>query len=98
MNAIELVGNTIIMHSIITPKSSKDEIIGLLGNEVKISITAPPIDGKANTYICKYLGKLFKTAKSNVKILKGENNKHKTIEISHIQELPEKVKLLISQK
>ncbi len=45
------------------PKASRDQIIGLHGNELKIAITAPPIDGKANAHLSKYLAKACKWQK-----------------------------------
>ena len=56
---------------------SLDAIVGILGDSVKVAVTAPPVDGKANAYVCKFLAGEFKTAKSNVSIIKGETSKHK---------------------
>jgi uncharacterized protein (TIGR00251 family) len=73
---------------VLVPKASKDEIVGLLGDELKITITAPPIDGKANAHLIAFLSKQFKTAKSNIEILRGETNKHKLVKIKNYKQLP----------
>lgn len=91
MATIEKFDNKLLLHVVIAPKASRDEVVGLLGEELKIAITAPPVDGKANIHICKYLSKLFKTAKSNIKILKGLTGKHKTIEILNYTNIPEDI-------
>lgn len=99
MATVELneTNKTITLKLVLVPKSSKDAIIGLLGDELKVCITAPPIDGKANAHLLKYLGKLFKTAKSNIELLKGETNKHKVVQIKNYTQIPIEVQNIISQ-
>ena len=41
------------------PKASRDQIVGLHDNELKITITAPPVEGAANAHLLKFLSKLF---------------------------------------
>ncbi|MBB1318772.1 YggU family protein [Shewanella sp. SR43-4] len=77
------------------PKASRDQIIGLHGNELKIAITAPPIDGKANAHLSKYLAKACKVAKSQVHILKGEHSRHKQIQICQPQVIPAEIAALL---
>jgi hypothetical protein len=86
----------IIMTVTAVPKSSRDSIVGLYGEAVKVAITAPPVDGKANAHICKFLAGEFKTAKSNVSIVKGETSKHKTVEIRNYRVIPDILKALVN--
>jgi uncharacterized protein (TIGR00251 family) len=62
----------------IQPKASRDQIQGWHGEELKIAITAPPVDGQANAHLIKFLAKQFKVAKSQIVIHKGELGRHKT--------------------
>lgn len=62
----------------ISPNAKKNEIIKT-ENEVKIKITAQPIDGKANKGLIEFLSKIFKIPKTSIKIVKGETSKEKTI-------------------
>ncbi len=78
----------LILYAQIQPKSSKDEVVGIMGENLKIKITAPPIDGKANEHLCRFIAKVFDVPKSQVMILKGETNKIKTILIKQPQQLP----------
>jgi len=73
----------------IQPKSSKDEVVGIMGENLKIKITAPPIDGKANAHLCSLIAKWFDVPKSHVSILKGETSKIKTLLIKQPQQLPD---------
>ncbi len=78
----------LILYVQIQPKSSKDEVVGILGENLKIKITAPPIDGKANEHLCRFIAKVFNVSKSQVSILKGETSKIKTLLIKQPQQLP----------
>jgi uncharacterized protein (TIGR00251 family) len=79
----------LILYAQIQPKSSKDEVVGMIGENLKIKITAPPIDGKANEHLCRFIAKIFNVSKSQVSILKGETSKIKTLLIKQPQQLPE---------
>ena len=66
----------------VIPKSSRTEIIEESNNFLKIKLKAVPEKGKANIELIKFLAKHFKTAKSNIKIVKGETGRNKIIEIN----------------
>lgn len=65
----------------ILPNSSKNEIIKSEG-VIKVKITSPPVDGKANKTLIEYLSKNFKIPKTSFKIIKGETSKDKTLMVS----------------
>lgn len=62
----------------ISPNASKNEVIKSTEG-VKVKITAPPVDGKANKCLIAYLAKLFKVPKTSIEILRGETSKEKTL-------------------
>lgn len=67
----------------IIPNSSKNELI-FDENGLKIKITAQPVENKANKALVEFLSKNLKIAKSNIRIIKGELNKEKTLLIKGI--------------
>ncbi|RKF15943.1 YggU family protein [Alginatibacterium sediminis] len=71
------------------PKASRDQILGLHDGALKIAITAPPVDGKANAHLIKYLSKQLSIAKSKISISSGELNRHKRLHISPGYTLPQ---------
>lgn len=81
----EEVSDGLIVRIKIIPNASKTEFVQT-EDELKLRITAQPIENKANKAIIEFLSKSLKTAKSNIKILKGELNKEKTLLISEINE------------
>jgi uncharacterized protein (TIGR00251 family) len=75
----------------ISPNSKKNEIISN-ENEIKVKITAQPIDGKANKCLIEFLSKNFKIPKTSIVILKGETSKEKTI-LFKTQDMDKLIKL-----
>jgi uncharacterized protein (TIGR00251 family) len=66
----------------VIPKSSKNEVMGLLSNgSLKIKIAAAPERGKANEAICQFLATEFGVPKRNVEIVKGETSPNKHVVI-----------------
>lgn len=73
----------------IQPKASKNEFAEQLGDALKVRLTAPPIDGKANKQLIAFLAKAFKVAKSRVKIISGETGRNKQLKITSPEQLPD---------
>jgi uncharacterized protein (TIGR00251 family) len=66
----------------IQPGASRNKIVGPHGDCLKIKISAPPVDGKANSAIQEYLSEFFGIAKSKIQILAGETGRKKSILIN----------------
>lgn len=73
----------------VTPRASKNEIGEALGAELKLKVTAPPVDSAANRAVLEFLAERLACAKSTVVLLRGETARHKTILIRGIS--PEEV-------
>lgn len=84
-------GEDLILHCHLQPKAASDEIVGVHGDSLKIRITAPPVDGKANEHIIKWFSKLFKVPKGDIEILQGELGRKKTLRIRAPKTLPEHI-------
>jgi len=85
-DCFKITGNDIIVKVKIVPGSSKNKIIGVYNNALKISIAAPPVEGKANKKCITYLAKCFNVAKSKVEIISGQTSKNKLIKIYDISQ------------
>lgn len=95
MSVVWREGDDIILRLYIQPKASRDKIVGLHGEEIKIAITAPPVDGKANAHLSKYLAKQFKVAKGLVNIEKGELGRHKQVRITSPNLVPTEIEAIL---
>jgi uncharacterized protein (TIGR00251 family) len=64
------------------PRATKTAITGTVGDALKISLTAPPVDGKANQAVIEFFADIFKIPRSSVTIASGETSRLKVIRIS----------------
>ncbi|QHJ11937.1 hypothetical protein FX988_02173 [Paraglaciecola mesophila] len=94
--AVQMKNKALQLRIYIQPKASRDEIVGMHGDALKIAITAPPVDGKANTHLCKYLAKQCGVAKSNVALIKGQLNRHKTVVVNEPAVIPKAIQALLN--
>lgn len=97
MSAVEICDDGLVLRLYIQPKASRDNITGLHGDELKVAITAPPVDGQANAHLIKFLAKQFRVAKSQVIIEKGELGRHKQVRVLQPQQIPSSVATLTTQ-
>jgi uncharacterized protein (TIGR00251 family) len=63
----------------IQPRSSKNGIVGLHGDALKIRLTAPPVEGAANKMCIEFLAKQLGISKSNLSIISGHSSRTKRI-------------------
>jgi uncharacterized protein len=63
----------------VQPRASKNTIVGIYGDKLKVQITAPPVDAAANKALIKFLAKHFDIPQAKVQILKGENSRSKLV-------------------
>ena len=63
----------------IQPRASRNKIVGLQGEQLKVALTAPPVDGVANKACCLFLAKLCSLPRSYVKVIAGETSRHKRL-------------------
>ena len=64
------------------PKSSKNEIVGPYRDGIKIRVTAPPAEGKANDALIRFLARTLEIPLSCIEIIKGHHSREKTVKIS----------------
>lgn len=82
-------GENLLLHCLVQPKASRDEITGLQDDRLKIRITAPPVDGKANSHLIRFLAEELGLPRSRLSIHNGETGRRKTIRITGMTTPPE---------
>ena len=95
MSAIEQNKDGIRLRIFLQPKASKDYIAGIHDDELKITITAPPVDGQANAHLLKFLSKSFKVPKRSIILEKGELSRHKQVWIPEPKLIPKEIQNLL---
>ena len=63
----------------VVPRSSKNEIVGIYNDALKIKLKAPPVDNEANEELINFLSKKLKVSKSSIEIVSGFRKKKKII-------------------
>ncbi len=70
----------------IAPRASRDVIGAMLGGELIVRVTAPPVDGKANEAVIRLLAKRFKVGRRSVAIVQGHHSRRKVVEVRGLTE------------
>lgn len=74
-------GEHLILNLRIQPGGRNDEVVGLYGDQLKIKINSPPVDGKANDALIAYLAAIFDVGKRQVEVVSGHTSRSKRIRI-----------------
>lgn len=97
MSMVQHRDGSLLLRIYLQPKASRDQIIGQHQNEIKIAITAPPVEGQANAHLVKFLAKQFAVAQHQVVIEKGKLSRHKQILILQPQQIPSQIVALLEK-
>lgn len=63
------------------PRASKNEIVGPLGDELRIKVTAPPVDAAANEALLRLLAETLDCPRGKVELVRGQTSRHKVIKL-----------------
>jgi uncharacterized protein len=74
----------ILLRVYLQPKSSKNEIISPYRDGIKVKVIAPPVEGKANEALIRFLAREFRISPSCIEIIKGHHSREKILRISGI--------------
>ena len=66
------------------PRARKNAITGTVGDALKLALTAPPVEGKANKAVIEFFADLFQIPRSSVTIASGETSRNKVIRIASV--------------
>lgn len=65
----------------VVPGASRDRIVGLYGEALKVQVSAPPEGGKANARVCEVLATMLAVAKRDVTVVQGRSSAHKVVQV-----------------
>lgn len=66
----------------VRPRAQKNAITGELGTSLKVALTAPPVEGKANEACTEFFAKLLKVPRPSVTIAAGQSSRNKVIRVA----------------
>jgi uncharacterized protein len=68
----------------VQPRARKNGFAGKIGEEWKLQLTAPPVDGKANQACIEFLARGLGIPQSRVRVASGEKSRHKLLELDGV--------------
>lgn len=74
-------GDALVLVLHIQPGAKRSEVAGLHGEALKIRLAAPPIEGRANEALLRFVADLFKVPTRNVELIQGAQSRHKRVAV-----------------
>jgi uncharacterized protein len=93
MSWIQPVAGGCVVNVRIIPRASKNQIQGVLGDALKIRLQAPPVDGKANDALVRFLADSLDLPARNISLLSGETARNKRVLLSGLDEVEARARL-----
>jgi uncharacterized protein (TIGR00251 family) len=64
------------------PRAKKNAVTGIVGDALKLAVTAPPVDGRANEACIEFFANLFAVPRSSITIASGETSRRKVLRVA----------------
>lgn len=93
MGWIRSAGGSVRIDIWLQPRSGRAKLVGLHSDRLKVSVTSPPVDGRANKDLIKFIANKLGVPGSAIKITAGKTGRRKTIEVSGLVEEQVRAKL-----
>ena len=84
MISIQEIAGGISFQVKVHPRAKRDAFTGALGDALKLSLTAPPVEGRANEACIEFFARLLKVPRSSITIASGQSSRLKVIRITGI--------------
>ncbi|MFA5960290.1 MAG: DUF167 domain-containing protein [Tatlockia sp.] len=85
-------GNLILtLH--IQPGAKSTLVVGLHGDALKIKLASPPIDGRANDALLRFIANRFDLPLQHIRLIRGEKSRRKVVEVRNCNQNPESILL-----
>ena len=85
-------GTDLLLRVRVQPRASRDEFAAVQDGCLRVRITAPPLDGRANTHLRGFLAEVFQVPKSKVVLVAGATGRDKRLRIITPRRLPPGIK------
>ena len=88
--------SAVMLNIKLMPRARKTETVGMRDGRLLIRVTEPPVDGKANAALCRYLAKKLGVAQSSITVIHGKTAREKTVKVDGYSDLNFLLEQLIS--
>jgi uncharacterized protein (TIGR00251 family) len=86
MIPIKILPSAISFAVKVHPRAKKNAITGVVGDALKLSLTSPPVDGRANEACVAFFAELFAVSRGSVTIATGETSRNKVVRVAGVSE------------
>ena len=81
-------GDVLVLNILGTPSAKRDAIGKPKGNQLKVSVTAAPVAGKATDHMVRFLAKEFGVSVKDIEVVYGRESIHKQLRFKNLSQLP----------
>lgn len=92
---VRQAGEGVILRIHAQPGAARSELCGLHGDALKVRLQAPPVDGRANAELCRFIAELFQVKRQDVMLISGESGRQKRLRIACAVRLPDAIKTML---
>ncbi len=82
-------GDTLILALHVQPGAARTEIAGIHGDALKVRLAAPPVDGKANAALLRFLAAAFGVPARSVTLVRGQASRQKVVRVDAPAQRPD---------
>jgi len=83
--------NEVTLKIKVEPRSSRAGVVGPYGDALKVKLTSPPVEGRANKELIEVLSKEFGVPKRDIEIISGQGSKNKVVKLCNVKNIEEKL-------
>lgn len=88
MTALRRDGDDLLLSCKVQPRAQHNMFGEVRSDEVVVKVHAPPVDGKANEALLRFIADAFAVARSRISIERGEHSRHKVVRIEGAHTVP----------
>ena len=72
----------LVLELLVQPRASRNRVLGVHGDRLKVALAAPPVDGEANAALVAFLAEALGVRRAEVAIVRGEAGRRKTVRVA----------------
>ncbi len=74
-------GDAVLIDVLVSPRASRTRVMGVHEDRLKIQLTAPPVDNKANAALVRFVAEALAVSRAQVEIVGGPSSRRKTVRV-----------------
>jgi uncharacterized protein (TIGR00251 family) len=74
-------GEDVLLRVYVQPRASRNQLAGIQGEELKVRLTSPPVEGAANRAVCDFFAGVLGVARGTVQLAAGASSRHKRLTV-----------------